>query len=97
MNLFIDSLTQKNTTTENGALSHSSSGSILLDQFSKVPTYVNVNRTQDTVEADMFSSSAISLMVACSSFMVFLREFYSNRLSWFKKAFVNLKDLEQLK
>lgn len=53
MNLFIDSLTQKNTTTENGALSHSSSGSILLDQFSKIPTYVNMNRTQDTVEADM--------------------------------------------
>lgn len=44
MNSFIDSLTVKNTVTDNGALSHSTSGSALLDQFGKVATYVKVKR-----------------------------------------------------
>ena len=53
MNAFINSLTIKNTVTENGALSNSSTGSALLDQFSKASTYVNVSRPQSDVEIDM--------------------------------------------
>ena len=44
MNSFIDNLTVKNTVTDNGALSHSSSGSPILDQFGKAATYVKVRR-----------------------------------------------------
>lgn len=53
MNLFLNQLQTKNTFTENGAISHSTSGSALLDQFSKVGTLANVKRTQDEVDADM--------------------------------------------
>jgi len=53
MNAFINSLTVKNTVTENGALSNSSTGSVLLDQFSKASTYVNVSRPQSDVDIDM--------------------------------------------
>jgi hypothetical protein len=53
MNAFINSLTVKNTVTENGALSNSSTGSALLDQFSKASTYVNVSRPQSDVDIDM--------------------------------------------
>jgi len=53
MNLFIDQLTTKNTTTENGALSHSSTGCSLLDQFGKVATYAKVKRDKNQIHVEM--------------------------------------------
>ena len=40
MNQFLNATTTKNTRTENGALSNSSTGSIAVDQFAKVATYI---------------------------------------------------------
>jgi len=49
-NKFLNNLYQYDTTTENGALSHSTSGSALLDYFSKCGTY------RDRTLAEVFAS-----------------------------------------
>ena len=41
MNTFLEKIHQSNTTTENGAISHSSTGNPLSDQFSKAGSYRN--------------------------------------------------------
>lgn len=41
MNTFLEKIYQSNTTTENGAISHSSTGNVLSDQFSKAGSYRN--------------------------------------------------------
>lgn len=51
MNSFINELTYKSTRTENGAISHGSTGNIFLDQFAKAGTYRD--REQSVVDADM--------------------------------------------
>lgn len=51
MNAFVNGLTKKNTRTENGALSNSSSGSLILDYFSKSGSYRS--RDQSLVNSDM--------------------------------------------
>ena len=53
MNMFLNQLTTKNTTTENGAISNSSTGSALLDQFGKVATYALAKRSQNTIDSEM--------------------------------------------
>lgn len=50
-NSFLQATTRYNTTTENGAMSHSSTGSLFLDQFSKAGTYRG--REQSAVNTDM--------------------------------------------
>lgn len=51
MNKFLNGLTSKNTRTENGALSNSSSGSVILDYFSNAGAHRN--RPESTVANDM--------------------------------------------
>ena len=41
MNTFLEKIHQSNTTTENGAISHSSTSNVLSDQFSKAGSYRN--------------------------------------------------------
>lgn len=53
MNKFINSLTKKNTTTENGAISNSSTGNELLNQFAKAGTYRG--RDENSINQDMLS------------------------------------------
>lgn len=51
--MFVNALTSHDTVTENGALSHSTTGSKCLDYFSKCGSYRG--RDQDVVDADMAS------------------------------------------
>lgn len=55
-NLFLQELSKYDTTTENGALSHSSTGSVFIDQFAKAGTFIDhklMGRTQDNINTDM--------------------------------------------
>ena len=55
-NLFLQESSKYDARTENGALSHSSTGSLFLDQFAKAGTYIDhkkLGRTQADVNRDM--------------------------------------------
>ena len=52
MNSFVEEITSNDTVTENGALSHSTTGDLTLDYFTKAGTYRN--RTENALWNRLF-------------------------------------------
>lgn len=62
MNEFLEEITSNDTTTANGAISHSTTGDLILDYFSKAGTYRN--RTEKEVNGDISGVWAENPMLA---------------------------------
>lgn len=86
-NLFLEAVYQYNTYTENGAVSHSTTGNRLLDYFAKAATYRD--RKPEAVAAD------ISAMWAESPKITLQILFYLRMITRKTKGFVNSESVQR--